>query len=117
MLSFGNETAKIVAMNRLLIIAAVILDAVPGSLVTAAQDGPKGEKHPIKLWAAISVSQLIFGVGQTEKLQISFAIVNDGDRAINPKIVSSHFFINGVEPKYWYMTIGNGPKPITDLLP
>jgi hypothetical protein len=54
MLSFGNETAKIEAMNRpLMIIAAVILAAVPGLLVTDAQDRPKGEAHPIKLWAAI----------------------------------------------------------------
>lgn len=47
-------------------------------------------------------------MGQTEKLQIYFAVVNDGDAPVNPKIESSHFFINGAEPKDWPMTIGNG---------
>jgi hypothetical protein len=105
-------------MNRLLmILAAVILAAVPGLLPTEAQNRPKGEAHPIKLWAAISVSQPIFDVRQVEKLDISFAVTNDGDTTINPKVGSSHLFINGVEPKDWYLVIGNGPKPIDDLLP
>ncbi len=36
-------------------------------------------------------------------------MVNDGDTAVNPGIGSSHFLINGVEPKDWGFVISNGP--------
>jgi hypothetical protein len=79
-------------MNRLRTIAAIILAAAPGLLETKAQDRPGMAPQSVKLWAALSVPEPIFQVGQTERLQIYFAVVNDGDTAVNPKIGSSHLF-------------------------
>lgn len=35
-------------------------------------------------------------------------MVNDGQTEVNPRIESSHLFINGGEPKDWAIVIGNG---------
>jgi hypothetical protein len=63
---------------------------------------------PNVLWAAISTNDPIFYAGRTEGLSISFAVVNDGNSTINPKIEASHLLINGVEPKNWPFVISNG---------
>ena len=63
-----------------------------------------------KLWLAISVGQPVYRVAQTGTLQVSFAVVNDGDTIVDPGIGSSHLFINGAEPKDWSFVINNGPR-------
>ena len=61
-----------------------------------------------KLWIAIGVAQPIYQLRETDRLQVSFVIVNDGDWIANPGIDSSHLFINGIEPKDWSFVISNG---------
>jgi hypothetical protein len=49
------------------------------------------------LWAALSINHAIFKAGQTKDLRIEFALVNDGDKVIDPKIPESRIIINGEE--------------------
>jgi hypothetical protein len=74
-----------------------------------ASQGPK-PNPTVKLWAAITVPQPIFYESSLEDLSMSFAVVNDGVSTIDPNIESSHLLINGVEPKDWFIVIGNGPR-------
>jgi hypothetical protein len=60
------------------------------------------------LWAALGVSQPVFQLHEAEKLSVSFILVNDGEREVDPHIESSHLFINGSEPRDWALVIGNG---------
>jgi|SRR5579862_4436566 len=61
------------------------------------------------LWAAISVPQPVFEAGgETERLQISFGVYNDGASAVGPNVESSHLFINGVEAQDWQIVISSG---------
>ena len=62
------------------------------------------------LWAAISVNQPVFEGGWTKNLQLNFAVVNDGKTTTDPKIGSSHLFINSQELKDWAFIVGNGPR-------
>lgn len=95
-------------MNRLpLIYCRRHLVALPTLMTIQAEDEPRSTPHSTKLWAAISVPEPVFQAGQTGKLQVYFAVVNDGDTAISPKIGSSHFFINGDEPKDWLFVINS----------
>ncbi len=41
-------------------------------------------------------------------MSLSFVVVNDGQVAANPRVESSHLFINGVEPDDWRNVIING---------
>lgn len=41
-------------------------------------------------------------------MAVSFIVVNDGQIEANPRVESSHLFINGVEPMDWVVVIGNG---------
>lgn len=61
-----------------------------------------------KLWVAIGVAQPVYQLAETAKLQVSFAVVNDGDAIADPGIGSSHLFINGTEPNDWSFVINNG---------
>ena len=61
-----------------------------------------------KLWVAIGVAQPIYQLAETAKLQVSFVVVNDGDKIADPRIGSSHLFINGTEPSDWSFVINNG---------
>ena len=62
----------------------------------------------IKLWSAISVTQPVVHLKEAGKLQVFFAVVNDGDTVADPHIESSHLFVNGAEPKDWAFVISNG---------
>jgi hypothetical protein len=63
---------------------------------------------PQKLWAAIGVAQPVFSLKEAATLQLSFAVVNDGETVANPNVRASHLFINGSEPKDWSFVISNG---------
>jgi hypothetical protein len=63
------------------------------------------------VWAGISVPQPALGEAETKKLQVSFALVNDGTSTVDPKIGASHLSINGVEPEDWKFVINNGLAP------
>lgn len=81
----------------------VFLAAFPGGRPLPAQEGSKP-----KLWLALGVARPVFSVAEIATLQVSFAVVNDGDSVVDPEIGSSHLFINGVEPKDWNIVINNG---------
>ena len=72
-----------------------------------AQQPNVSQGNKVKLWAAISV-QPIYWEGNTNALQVHFALVNDGNSTINPNIESSHLLVNGVELKDWSFVIHNG---------
>jgi hypothetical protein len=60
---------------------------------TASQPAERQEN----LWAALSVNHPAFMQGRTEDLIIEFTLVNDGAKAIDPKIAESRIVINGKE--------------------
>jgi hypothetical protein len=92
--------------------------ATAAFVLTQGRSDIQGQPTQTKLWAAITVQEPIFQEGRTESLVIYFGLVNDGTSTINPKIDSSHLFINGVEPKDWPFIITNGLRtPSFDSLP
>lgn len=76
----------------------------PGSL--QAESASKS-----KLWAAVSASQPIYTRDQAEHLQLNFALVNDGDKAIDPKGNSWRLNINGKDLPDSEFIFLNGPRP------
>lgn len=66
---------------------------------------------PQKFWAAISISPAVFQLKEAGTLQLSFAVVNDGDAAANPNVEASHLFINGSEAKDWSFIVSNTLPP------
>jgi hypothetical protein len=81
--------------------------AVLGSLAIAAPAPKAG------LWAGLSVTSPTVGADDVQDAQffmVSFALVNDGDNAVNPEIDSSQFLVNGKELKDWGFIVGNGPR-------
>jgi hypothetical protein len=71
-------------------------EAAQNSLA-AAKLGTADQKQAGSLWAGLSVNHPIFRAGQTKELRIEFALVNDGDKVIDPKIPESRIVINGKE--------------------
>jgi hypothetical protein len=59
--------------------------------------GGPGVNTNLSLWAALSVNRPLFKSGQTKDLSIALALVNDGDKVIDPRIAESHIVINGKE--------------------
>jgi hypothetical protein len=57
----------------------------------------------------IGVDKLIYQLDEVSRLEIFFAVFNDGDATIDPGIGSSHLLINGVEAKCWSLIVANGP--------
>src|ERR1017187_9604547 len=89
--------------------AAMMVTFLPALAVAQGQDKSKPQVEQVKLWAAMSVPQPIFYGRETDALQISFGVFNDGRSPINPTIDSSHLFINGIELKDWLFIVTNGP--------
>ena len=119
----AGTTLPITASNSgmassLFLFAVALISVLPG--IAAAQDrnDSQREAKPPALWAGISVPQPDFGEAPAKKLQVSFALVNDGPVTVNPKIGASHLSINGVEPKGWLIVINNGLRtPEFEALP
>ena len=66
-------------------------------------------KAPSGLWAAITINKAVFEEGEgTKDLLVSFALVNDGKKTIDPEIESSHLLVNGKELKDWDFIIAGG---------
>jgi RNA polymerase sigma factor (sigma-70 family) len=65
----------------------------------ADPDEGAGDRVAKKLWAGMSVNQPLFRVGQTANLiQFSFVLVNETDKAIDPKIPGyPRLIVNGKE--------------------
>ena len=88
--------------------------AILGSLALAGDGLQKGAPTPkAKLWAGLSVTSPTIGADDVQDGQffmVSFALVNDGDKTVNPEIDSSQFVVNGKELKDWGFIIMNGPR-------
>jgi hypothetical protein len=90
-----------------------LLSKPPAAPVTSVQpqSAQAQSAQPQKFWAAISVAQPVYRSDEASTLQLSFAVVNDGDTAANPKVEASHLFINGSELKDWSFAISNALPP------
>jgi RNA polymerase sigma factor (sigma-70 family) len=81
----------------------------------AAQPGPgagkaKAAEEAKPLWAGLSINQPVFREGGTELLQLTFSMVNDGDKVIDPKIAASKLIVNGKPLPDSAFIFGNGPR-------
>ena len=81
---------------------------LPGIAAAQVQNDSRRATQQVSLWAGISVPQTVFNEAQAKKLQVSFAVVNDGTSTVNPKMAASHLSIIGIEPKDWPIIIING---------
>lgn len=95
--------------------AAVILSTL---LLAADSDGvePIGVgPHP--LWAAVTVNRSVIDwtpipIEGIEPMHVflSFNLMNDSDRTIDPEIKASQLLINGKPFKDWVFYLSNGPQ-------
>lgn len=90
-------------------------DAIPKPKAT--QPGPPKSARlppragpPSKLWLAIGADKPIYQLEEASRIEIFFAVVNDGTATTDPGIESSHLFINGLEARGWFIIIANGPR-------
>lgn len=98
--------------------AAALISLLPGIATAQGRNDSQRETKQLALWAGISVPQPTFGEAQAKKLQVSFAVVNDGSATVNPEIGASHLSINGIEPGDWLIVINNGLRtPEFEALP
>jgi hypothetical protein len=80
-------------------------------LALTPHDLEKGPNPEIKLWAAISVNDPVIEHDRVkDRLMVSFALVNDDDRVLDPDLPNSKLFINGKELPNWKQTIAQGPR-------
>jgi len=88
----------------------IILLAAFGLLCGAAGRQEEKAKQEKKLWAAISTSTPIrdWPAFSVDVFTVHFALVNDGDKTVDPKIESSQLLVNGKELKNWDYIIANG---------
>ena len=101
-------------MKRILAALGIIWVVVAAAPLANGAES-KGER---RLWAAITVNQPIFVEGQTERLNMTFTLVNDGVETINPGIAATHLVVNGKELADSVMIFGNGPRDARfDALP
>ena len=92
--------------------------AVFSDAKTGADDPPKPKiwsraaDQQGSLWGALSVNHAVFKQGQTKDLRIEFTLVNDGDKAIDPKIAESRIVINGKEVVDPGLILGSDHKDV-----
>jgi len=73
------------------------------------QEVPKVEK---KLWAGISINEPIFFENEVRaSLVIHFAVVNDGDKTVDPEFSKTQLLVNGQKLERW---MRRGPGLIPD---
>jgi hypothetical protein len=83
--------------------------------VTFAQDSSP-EEPPVpktKLWAGLGVNSPVIGaddVTDPQFFSVTFTLVNDGEKAIDPQVDSSRLLINGMEMADWKFLVNNGPR-------
>jgi hypothetical protein len=94
-----------------LLFITTMLSMLPGIATAQGRNDSQQETKQVALWAGISVPQPTFGETEAKKIQVSFALVNDGTSTVDPKIGDSHLSINGVEPEDWTFIINNGLAP------
>jgi hypothetical protein len=87
------------AVFGLLVLGALAVGGEPAQEKGKAAPAGEGAAVGKKLWAAISVNQPLFREGHdTNLLQINFALLNEGDRVVDPKIPGyPRLIVNGKE--------------------
>src|SRR5438045_3933636 len=89
-------------------VRVVALTLASAAALSAAPAPPA--KGPA-LWAAISVNEPVVEWEVTGgPFTISFGLVNDGDKAVDPEVGQSQLLVNGKGLKDWGFIIGNGPR-------
>lgn len=63
-----------------------------------------------KIWVDVVPLQAIYQMDELKKVQINFALVNDGPLPIDPRIESSTLLINGVPYEGAGTMFSNGPR-------
>jgi hypothetical protein len=84
---------------------ALFCATLVGANTGLAQAPAKGS-----LWAAVSVPEPLVATGQTGRLMLYFAMVNDGDKPVDPKVSSWRLNINGSDHPDSEFTFANGPR-------
>ena len=72
------------------------------------QDAPP-EARPLR--ATLGVNQQTFVEGETGTLQLSFILINDSGKVIDPKVPASKIIVNGKALPDSAFILGNGPRP------
>ncbi len=84
------------------------LAAQPAGEGLKAAPAPRADSKP--LWAGLSINRPVFQEGRTGDRQITFTLVNDGDKVIDPKVASSKLSVNGKPLADSAFILGNGPR-------
>src|SRR4051812_39367833 len=87
--------------GKILVVSSFLLYSVGGSLSAQVRAQPK-------LWIGIGVSKPVYELAETDRLTVSFVVVNDGVTFADPEVGASHLFVNGAEPRDWNIVINNG---------
>jgi hypothetical protein len=90
---------------------ALALSAV-GTLAAADPPRPGPAEAKKGLWAGISVSHPAYVPGRAwaSPFVIHFAVVNDGDKTVDPQLEASKLLVNGKELEDWAFNIAQGPR-------
>jgi hypothetical protein len=72
--------------------------------------GSLAANHEGGLWAALTLNHSVFEQGATKDLSVEFTLVNDSDKAIDPKIAESRININGQDLADSARILGNVPR-------
>lgn len=62
-----------------------------------AKPGTPATPHGQRLWAALAVSHAVVEAGDAASLVVECALVNDGDRDVDPRQADSRLVVNGKE--------------------
>lgn len=94
-------------------ITLAILAASVAFATDASEDSAKkrdATAKQTKVWAAITVSTPVrdLDVAGEERFDVSFGLVNDTDKALDPGIESSRFLVNGKELREWAGIVRRG---------
>jgi hypothetical protein len=100
-----GELTEIGAMRAGVLVLTAVGMVFAIGMATAEE--PKGGK---RLWAAISPKSPVTGVGGTDPLLFNFALVNDGEQAVDPGIERSRLLVNGKEVEDLPFLGGEGPR-------
>ena len=91
----------------------VILTSV-ALMLTAVQPAALGDKPPPparKLWAGVRVDRLVRRSNNLPRpFMVTFSLVNDGEKTVDPKVGESDLVINGKKMEDWRFTASNGPR-------
>jgi hypothetical protein len=99
------------SMQQTKVLAAILAIAI--AQVSSGQNKSSAPVSPKpRLWAVIGMTRPLYEQSEADRIQVSFAVVNDGQTTVDPGADAAHLYINGVEPNDWYLTAHNGPRTL-----